>query len=108
MCPPTQWASAPAARGKQYDSGTLAAIALAAKVSRLKQFGDQAGFRARQALVSGAAVGHREQAPDAAGDRVFGQRRVGELAGLLEQRLPVGDPPRTKDAIAGRIRRLLA
>ena len=63
--------------------------------------GREAGFRAGQAQVVGAAVGHRQQAADAPGDGVLGQRRVRELGQLA-------DPPLTKDAIAGRIRRLLA
>jgi MFS family permease len=52
----------------------------------------EADFRVGQAQVLGAAVGHREQPADPAGDRVLGERRVGELAEFLQGRLAVGDP----------------
>ena len=40
----------------------------------------------------GALVGHRQQPADPAGDRVLGQRRVGQLAELLEDGLLVLEP----------------
>jgi len=52
----------------------------------------EAGFGAGDALVAGAAVGHGQQAADAAGDGVLGQRRVGELAQFFQAGLPVGHP----------------
>jgi MFS family permease len=60
---------------------------------RLRQHvGGQAGLGRRHAEVGGPAVGHGEQAADPARDGVFGQRRVGQLAELLQRRLPVGHP----------------
>src|SRR6185436_876118 len=46
----------------------------------------------RDAQIAGALVGQGEQPPDAAGDRVLGQRRVGQRAQLLKRRLPVLQP----------------
>src|SRR5262249_19549899 len=60
--------------------------------SALQHLGGQVGLGAGDALVRGALVRHRQQPPDAAGDRVLGQRRVGELAELLEAGLAVLEP----------------
>src|SRR5579859_6444872 len=51
----------------------------------------QLGFGARDAQVTGALVGHREQAADTAGDGVLGQLRVGKLAEFLQAGLAVLD-----------------
>jgi RNA polymerase sigma-70 factor, ECF subfamily len=42
--------------------------------------GGQAGLGGGDALLAGATVGHGQQAADAAGDGVLGQRRLGQLA----------------------------
>jgi 4-amino-4-deoxy-L-arabinose transferase-like glycosyltransferase len=52
----------------------------------------EAGFGARDALLAGSAVGHGQQAADAAGDGVLGEGRVGELAQFFQAGLPVSHP----------------
>src|SRR3954447_18492944 len=50
------------------------------------------GLGVGDAEVLGPFVGHRQQAPDAAGHGVLGHRRVGALAELLQRGLPVLEP----------------
>jgi MFS family permease len=49
-------------------------------------------FCARDALLAGPAVGHGQQAADAACDGVLGERRVGELTKFLQAGLAVCHP----------------
>src|SRR5579864_7577348 len=64
--------------------------------TRAKRSGEhvdgEAGFGVGDALLAGTAVGHGQQATDAARDGVLGQRRVRELAELLQAGLPVRHP----------------
>src|SRR6185369_17753683 len=60
--------------------------------SGLEHLRGEVGLGAGDAEVGRALVGHGEQAADAAGDGILGQRRVGELAELLEAGLGVVEP----------------
>ena len=51
--------------------------------------GRHGGIRARDAVLLGALVGHRQQAADAAGDGVLRERRIGVVAELVEARIAV-------------------
>jgi DNA-binding protein WhiA len=83
-----------------------------ATANRLANF-DDANLRrsARAAVAAGARV---ERALEILGDdvpdhlAVAGQLRVKHKQASLEELGALADPPMTKDAIAGRIRRLLA
>ena len=83
-----------------------------ATANRLANF-DDANLRrsARAAVASGARV---ERALEILGDevpehlRTAGQLRLDHKQASLEELGQLADPPMTKDAVAGRIRRLLA
>ncbi|MDO4917725.1 MAG: DNA-binding protein WhiA, partial [Rothia sp. (in: high G+C Gram-positive bacteria)] len=83
-----------------------------ATANRLANFDDANLRRSAQAAV---AAGQRvERALDILGDNVpehlryAGQLRVAHKQASLDELGRLADPPMTKDAIAGRIRRLLA
>ena len=83
-----------------------------ATANRLANF-DDANLRrsARAAVAAGARVAARPGDPRRRGARAPGVGRPaadGAQAGLPGGARPAADPPLTKDAIAGRIRRLLA
>lgn len=83
-----------------------------ATANRLANFDDANLRRSAQAAV--AAGARVERALDILGDRVpehlryAGQLRVAHKQASLDELGRLADPPMTKDAIAGRIRRLLA
>ncbi|HEY1918310.1 MAG TPA: DNA-binding protein WhiA, partial [Streptosporangiaceae bacterium] len=83
-----------------------------ATANRLANF-DDANLRrsARAAVAAGARVERAleilgEEAPDHLSEA--GQLRIANRQASLEELGQIADPPMTKDAIAGRIRRLLA
>src|SRR5215472_11568165 len=59
--------------------------------SRHQHVRSQVGFCGRDAKLVGALVGQREQPPDPAGDRVLGQRGLGQLAKFFQAGLAVLD-----------------
>jgi DNA-binding protein WhiA len=83
-----------------------------ATANRLANF-DDANMR-RSARAAVAASARVERALDILGDdipdhlRVAGRLRIEHRQASLEELGALSDPPMTKDAIAGRIRRLLA
>ena len=68
----------------------------------------QAGLGVGDPELLRALVGHRQEAADAAGDGVLGDLRLEHKQASLEELGQLHEPALTKDAIAGRIRRLLA
>jgi len=52
-------------------------------------------------MVVGVFVGHDQEAPDSAGDRVFGHRGISELTELLQAGLVVFQPQPSRGLLFG-------
>src|SRR5688572_6105674 len=91
---PARWPGAAAVSGEDVKLGLVAERLRPYLASADEHVRGNGRFGIWNAQIAGALICESEQPPDPPGDGVFGQRRVGERAELLERRLAVLQPQR--------------